>query len=71
MTNDLLKLTPNHERALGNKKYYEKELAKQLLNRDKQLRGDDGSQDNNEDQVTQLVQPSPHIPPNVRCENVC
>lgn len=44
MTNELLTLLPNHERANGNKKYYEAEMAKQkgTLN-DKLLRGDDGS----------------------------
>lgn len=44
MTNELLVLLPEHERALGNKKYYEKELVKEtIVKHDKQLRGDDGS----------------------------
>lgn len=41
MTNDLLKMSPNHERALGNKVYYEKELNK--ANSKSMLRGDDGT----------------------------
>lgn len=46
MTNELLKILPNHERANGNKAFYEKELAKDALkNADKMLRGDDGSPD--------------------------
>jgi len=44
MTNELLELAPNHERAVGNKKYYEKELVKEkVASADKKLRGDDGS----------------------------
>lgn len=43
MTNELLELAPNHERAVGNKRYYEKELAKEkVASEDKRLRGDDG-----------------------------
>lgn len=46
MTNELLKLLPNHERANGNKVYYEKELSKTSEEKsDKLLRGDDGSID--------------------------
>jgi prolyl 4-hydroxylase len=41
MTNELLELNPDHERALGNKAYYEREL--QRLGSKAQLRGDDGS----------------------------
>uniref|UniRef100_A0A336MJ28 procollagen-proline 4-dioxygenase n=2 Tax=Culicoides sonorensis TaxID=179676 RepID=A0A336MJ28_CULSO len=41
MTNELLELIPDHERARGNKAYYEKEL--QLQASKSQLRGDDGS----------------------------
>lgn len=51
MTDELLSLAPNHERALGNKRYYEKELAKQFMKQDRKLRGDDGSQDIEEDLV--------------------
>lgn len=41
MTNELLELIPDHERAQGNKLYYEKELK---IQEDKQkMRGDDGS----------------------------
>ncbi|XP_058444730.1 prolyl 4-hydroxylase subunit alpha-1-like [Malaya genurostris] len=43
MTNELLELVPNHERAVGNKAYYEKELQKEASQ--KALRGDDGSED--------------------------
>lgn len=44
MTNELLKLAPNHERAVGNKIYYERELArKSTESDDRKLRGDDGS----------------------------
>uniref|UniRef100_A0A6B2EEH2 procollagen-proline 4-dioxygenase n=1 Tax=Phlebotomus kandelakii TaxID=1109342 RepID=A0A6B2EEH2_9DIPT len=43
MTNELLELKPDHERAMGNKHYYEKELAMQKS--DRKLRGDDGSRD--------------------------
>lgn len=44
MTNELLQLTPGHERATGNKIYYEKELERQATDKsDKKLRGDDGS----------------------------
>jgi prolyl 4-hydroxylase len=43
MTNELLELLPDHQRAIGNKNYYEKELRK--LNEKSQLRGDDGSND--------------------------
>lgn len=41
MTNVLLELLPDHERALGNKVYYESEMAKG--HKDERLRGDDGS----------------------------
>ncbi|KXJ68946.1 hypothetical protein RP20_CCG000895 [Aedes albopictus] len=43
MTNELLELVPDHERAVGNKVYYEKELEKEAMQ--KALRGDDGSVD--------------------------
>jgi prolyl 4-hydroxylase len=43
MTNELLTMVPDHQRARGNKFYYEKELAK--LNEKSVLRGDDGSAD--------------------------
>lgn len=41
MTNELLKLLPHHERANGNKRFYEKEIANQLQLR--KMKGDDGS----------------------------
>lgn len=43
MTNELLAMVPDHQRARGNKFYYEKELKKQ--NENSVLRGDDGSAD--------------------------
>lgn len=44
ITNELLAVEPDHDRALGNKVYYEKELYKEAeRNADKMLRGDDGS----------------------------
>lgn len=43
MTNELLELVPDHERAVGNKVYYEKELEKEA--QQKAFRGDDGSED--------------------------
>lgn len=44
LTNELLELAPNHERANGNKLFYEKELALEAEQKaDKMLRGDDGS----------------------------
>lgn len=46
LTNELLELLPTHERANGNKVFYEKELAREdELKADKMLRGDDGSPD--------------------------
>lgn len=41
MTNELLELIPDHERARGNKIYYEKELQTQESKQ--KLRGDDGT----------------------------
>lgn len=43
MTNELLTILPDHQRARGNKYYYEKELAK--ITEKSVLRGDDGSSD--------------------------
>lgn len=43
MTNELLEIVPSHERALGNKVFYERELEKTEKN--KELRGDSGSED--------------------------
>ncbi|XP_054081774.1 prolyl 4-hydroxylase subunit alpha-1 [Zeugodacus cucurbitae] len=42
MTNELLELTPNHERARGNKVFYEKEIAE--LKAESKVKGDDGSE---------------------------
>jgi prolyl 4-hydroxylase len=43
MTNELLQLSPNHQRARGNKQYYERELQK--WTQKSKLRGDDGTDD--------------------------
>ncbi|XP_037950136.1 prolyl 4-hydroxylase subunit alpha-1 [Teleopsis dalmanni] len=43
MTNELLHLIPNHDRATGNKVFYEKEIAK--FKAEKRVKGDDGSDD--------------------------
>lgn len=49
MTNELLEILPNHERANSNKGYYEKELAD--LKSTKKLRGDDGTTNVDEEVV--------------------
>ncbi|CAD6992267.1 unnamed protein product [Ceratitis capitata] len=41
MTNELLELTPDHERARGNKVFYEKEIAE--LQAERQVKGDDAA----------------------------
>lgn len=52
ITNELLKLEPDHQRAQGNKNYYEKELErKKRESPDRLLRGDDGSADLDEEPV--------------------
>lgn len=57
MTNELLKLAPEHERATGNKIFYEKELAKEAeAKADKMLRGDDGSPEPMEDETIEASQ---------------
>lgn len=65
MTNELLEIEPNHERATGNKFYYEKELAKQKSK--KKLRGDDGTAEVDEDvaviDTTNLVAATEEIKP--------
>lgn len=45
MTNELLELLPGHERAMGNKQYYETEMrtAAPQVATNERLRGDDGS----------------------------
>lgn len=43
MTNELLEIVPDHERARGNKAFYERELRKSEKN--KELRGDSGEDD--------------------------
>lgn len=43
MTEELLELVPDHERAVSNKAYYVKELQKEA--QQKILRGDDGSEE--------------------------
>lgn len=44
MTNELLEILPDHERAQGNKAFYEKHLKTESLPKpDLKLMGDDGS----------------------------
>lgn len=43
MTNELLEIVPQHERAMSNKLFYERELDK--ANKKKALRGDSGTED--------------------------
>lgn len=43
MTNELLEIVPDHERARGNKAFYERELRK--IEKNKELRGDSGEDD--------------------------
>lgn len=42
MTNELLELVPSHQRALGNRAYYQEEIQKTQSNR---KRGEDGQND--------------------------
>lgn len=52
MTNQLLELLPEHERANGNKIFYEKHLKEEETTKaDKKLKGDDGSDELEEDNV--------------------
>ncbi|XP_050588502.1 prolyl 4-hydroxylase subunit alpha-1 isoform X1 [Bombus affinis] len=44
MTNELLELVPTHERALGNRAYYQKEIQSKA-NQSKKKRGEDGQDD--------------------------
>lgn len=44
MTNELLELVPTHERALGNRAYYQKEIQSKA-NLMKKKRGEDGRDD--------------------------
>lgn len=47
MTNELLEINPDHERARGNKQYYEKEMRTEraVSKADLKLRGDDDGSD--------------------------
>lgn len=52
MTNQLLEILPDHERAHGNKIFYEKHLKEEENTKaDKKLKGDDGSDELEEDNV--------------------
>lgn len=44
MTNELLELVPTHERALGNRAYYQKEIQSKA-SQTKKKRGEDGQDD--------------------------
>ncbi|XP_049537788.1 prolyl 4-hydroxylase subunit alpha-1 isoform X2 [Anopheles darlingi] len=60
MTEELLELVPDHERAVSNKAYYVKELEKEALQ--KILRGDDGSEEVPVDTSTiHKGEASPHV----------
>ncbi|XP_058127570.1 prolyl 4-hydroxylase subunit alpha-1-like isoform X2 [Anopheles coustani] len=59
MTEELLELVPDHERAVSNKAYYVKELEKEALQ--KVLRGDDGSEEVPIDTSTIVTDGSPHV----------
>ncbi|KAG8235127.1 hypothetical protein J437_LFUL012323 [Ladona fulva] len=49
LTNELLEIIPNHQRALGNKVYYEAELQSQRV---RQRKGEDGSTDPSDEAFT-------------------
>ena len=52
MTNELLELVPTHQRALGNRAYYQEEIEKKSTQVRKK-RGEDGQDDVNQvDQVS-------------------
>lgn len=56
MTNQLLQLLPDHERANGNKVFYEKHLKEEEVTKaDKKLKGDDGSDELEEDNVVSKI----------------
>lgn len=63
MTNQLLELLPDHERANGNKVFYEKHLKEEEVTKaDKKLKGDDGSDDLEEENIyTTKPYSNPHI----------
>ena len=44
MTNELLELVPTHQRALGNRAYYQEEIQKRT-NESRRKRGEDGTDD--------------------------
>lgn len=55
MTNQLLELLPNHERANGNKVFYEKHLKEEESTKaDKKLKGDDGSDELEEENIVSI-----------------
>lgn len=56
MTNQLLELLPDHERANGNKVFYEKHLKEEEVTKaDKKLKGDDGSDDLEEENIVRIT----------------
>lgn len=56
MTKQLLDLLPNHERANGNKVFYEKHLKEEEVTRaDKKLKGDDGSDELEKENVVSKI----------------
>jgi hypothetical protein len=48
LTEELLEIVPSHQRAQGNMVYYQKAIDSQAV---KQRKGEDGSDDLNEDKV--------------------
>ncbi|KAI1292184.1 Prolyl 4-hydroxylase subunit alpha-2 [Halotydeus destructor] len=56
LTNDLLELLPNHERALGNKVYYDDMIKKQT---ESKLRGDEGNKVPIDETVIEKLKTSP------------
>lgn len=65
MTNELLELRPDHERAIGNKVFYEKELSTVPADEkktDNKLRGDTGTKDVVEEEVVPIRTKSTRSP---------
>lgn len=61
MTNELLQLLPNHERANGNKKFYEKEIAH--LKELRKMKGDDGTDEMPVSDLVSIPTTIPAVPP--------
>lgn len=69
MTNQLLQILPDHERANGNKVFYEKHLKEEEVTKaDKKLKGDDGSDELEEDNIVSEILKSFLSMPNVQID---